>query len=179
MELLEHMRRITLCLREAFPHAEVAECEENVASMSLADRAKVSKFMGSGPWCFDSADLRCQRRKRFFWCTWGVAPRPGVRLAGGAGYTRVHLEPTRKPVARDLLAPGWGPHASFDGRYPTLTRPCAVSTPRFHTPGDNIACAATLAAWKADQHRRPPIHYEDRFQIVKDRDGAGRARTTE
>ena len=77
------------------------------------------------------------------------------------------------------LAAGWTTHPGFTGVYPTLTRPCAVATPRFHTPGDNTADEKTPAAWREDLHRRPPIHYEDRFKVVRVRDGAERYRSTE
>ncbi len=105
-ELLVHMRRITRCLRGAFPGTTVEEAEENVASMSLQDRDKVSAFMGTQPLCFDSGDLRPQRRRRFFWATWSVESRPGVVVQEREGYTHVVLEPATKPEPGRYLAPG-------------------------------------------------------------------------
>ena len=94
-ELLVQMRRITLCLREAFPHSAVEEAEENVAPMSLQDRDRVSAFMGTQPLCFDSSDLRPQRRRRYFWASWGV--RHCQRQAGRdcARARRLHPRPAR------------------------------------------------------------------------------------
>jgi hypothetical protein len=178
-DLLAHMRRLTLCLRESFPDTQVEEVEENVASMSSVDRDEVTSFMGSQPLCFDSSDLRPQRRRRYFWATWSVNSRPGVVVEEREGYTHIVLEPASKPDVGHYLATGWTAHPGFTGVYPTLTRPCAVATPRFRTPGDNTADEATLVAWREDQHRRPPIHYEERFKVVRVRDGAERRRSTE
>ncbi len=178
VSLLQHMRRVTTCLREAFPHAVVEEAEENVASMSLEDLTDVSDFMGVRPYCFDSGDLRPQRRRRFFWASWGVQAREEVRLVEKDHYTRVELLPASRPPLASYLDEGWAPHELFDGVCPTLTRPCAVAVPRFHTPGDNTASTKTLAAWRADQHRRPPINYEDRFKLVRTRGGQERYRNT-
>ena len=178
VSLLQHMRRITSCLREAYPHAVVEEAEENVASMSIEDLADVSEFMGVRPYCFDSGDLRPQRRRRFFWTSWDVQAREEVRLEEKEHYTRLELLPASKPPLEGYLDDGWVPHKDFTDVYPTLTRPCAVAAPRFHTPGDVTATVKTLAAWRADWHRRPPINYEDRFKLVRVRGGLDRYRNT-
>lgn len=53
----------------------------------------------------------------------------------------------------------------WQGR-PTLTRPCAVKTPRPGTPGVDVASKYALTAWERDLHRKPPLHYEKEVEFT-------------
>ena len=67
---------------------------------------------------------------------------------------------------------GWSVSKDFD-LLPTLTKPVAVKKVRWHTPGNNTADEAMLACWRADMHRRPPIHYQAKY-MLDSRDASGK-----
>lgn len=173
------MRRITGCLQTAFPPSRVEECEENLASMSKADCEHVSNKLGRRPYCFSSADLRPQRRKRYFWCSWPIHERESVCLADKSHYVRVHLQPRSAPKLEKYLARCWEARPEFDGAYPTLTRPKAVAALRWHTLGDNTEPESVLTEWRLDRHRRPPLHDRPGYRVVQARSVATRFRQTE
>ena len=60
---------------------------------------------------------------------------------------------------------GWHTHPKLRA-FPTLTRPCPVRRPRFGTPGVQKATEFAKKAWVEDEHRRPPLHYERRHQLL-------------
>ena len=130
--------------------------------MTKADRRGVSEFLGNKPYGFDSGDLRPRRRARFFWPTWEVIPRAGVVLEETEDVVRVRLSPSRPKPVNQWLDDGWEVPDTFDGHFPTLTKPVPVARPRWHTPGDNTCDDATRARWASDSYGRPPIHYEER-----------------
>ena len=150
--LLVELRRVTDCLRTAFPCAAIEECEENVASMAHQTCDDVTDLLGPHPVCMDTADTRPQRRRRYFWKTWPVRERDGVKVTPGEHYDRVKLQPATRPPPAHYLDKGWALSEDFDV-FPTLTRPCPVAVPRWRTPGVDTASAEAIAAWKEHQHR--------------------------
>ncbi len=90
--------------------------------------------------------------------------RDGVKVTPGEHYDRVELQSATRPPPAHYLRKGWALSDDFD-EFPTLTRPCPVAVPRWRTPGVDTASAEAIAAWKEDQHRRSPIHYEPRNKL--------------
>ena len=172
-ELYLEVRRTSKLLEVAFPGAAVEELEENVGSMMNETRDGMSMHAGYEPLEIQLSDLVEQRRRRYYWCSWKVRARPGVELVERPGCTRVRLLPTSRAPTSSWIRPGWRPSKGFEA-FPTLTRPCPVSTPRWKTPGVARASPFALEQWRADWHRRPPIHYERRFQLICEKTGRRR-----
>ncbi len=164
-ELYLEVRRTSKLLEIAFPGAAVEELEVNVSSMMNETRDAMSTHAGYEPIEIQVSDLLEQRRRRYYWCSWKVRARAGVELVERPGCTRVCLQPASRAPTASWIRPGWRTSKGFEA-FPTLTRPCPVRTPRWKTPGVDRASSFALAQWRADQHRRPPIHYERRVQLV-------------
>ena len=165
-QLLLEFKRISQVLREVFPQCEVMDCEENVASMDSSTCDWISSRIGRRPVCLDMADLVEQKRRRFFWPSWEVKSRPGVKVENRGHYDNVSLAPlSRLPTSRWIKS-GWRTHRRLQA-FPTLTRPVPVRTPRWRTPGVDSASAGALRLWRADLHRRPPLHYEATVALYK------------
>ena len=93
------------------------------------------------------------------------------------GYTLATLQPT-EPLPLKLWAKScWEPAGPLPRGFPTLTRPCAVKTPRLNTPGVDRASAYALGQWRKDMHRRLPLHYERAVEMVRPRTGDRRRKT--
>ena len=156
MAMFHQVRRITNELEVVFTSAAIHELEENVCTMESFQRDYVSEHCGVVPYRTAQDDLTEQRRHRYVWPTWRVAPRAGVHLEEREGYVNLKVLPKQRMPRSAWVKRGWrGPREL--GSFPTVTRPCPVKTPRHRTPVVDKASPFALRAWKADWHRRPPI----------------------
>lgn len=145
--------------------------------MSQEDCLQISRHLVRLPLLMDLGELVPQRRRRYFWANWTPLVREGVSLEARPHCVRVKLSP-QSTLAPELWAiTGWEP-VYPSAVHPTLTRPCPVPFPRWRTPGD-WASPAALKAWVADSHRRPPLAYEQRFQMRHVASGRLRQKTND
>ena len=176
--LLEEFKRVSDVCKRVFSSCPVFDCEENVASMSQESCDWISEKVGRRPYCLDMSDLVEQRRRRYFWPNWEVHERSTVKLEDRGHYVAVGLRPASRLPTSAWIKPGWHVSPKLEA-FPTLTRPCPVKTPRWRTPGVDKASRQALVAWRRDDHRRPPLHYEARMQLHKKASGKVRFKSVE
>ena len=140
--------------------------------MTIEEGRAVNKFLGNRPYAFNSSGIRPRRRSRLPWSTWSVTARPGVEVKEQEDLFRVTLTPRKARPVNSWFDSGWAVRADFDV-LPTLTKPVAVKKAQWHTPGDNTASEETFARWRADMHRRPPIHYQRKY-LLERKDSSGK-----
>jgi len=184
MSLFHEVGRVNDLLEDLVPKGCFHFVEENVCSMQLEQRDYISRHLAVLPTKIRLRDLAPQNRDRYFWASWPLIPRAQVQVEHrkDEGYVRATLCPSRRLPTSHWAEKSWEPADPIrieERGFPTLTRPCAVKTPRPGTPGVDRASAYALERWQADRHRRPPLHYERAVEMVQPRTGARRRKSIE
>ena len=149
--LFVHVPRISELFRRSFPWAQVHELIENVASMSIEDRALMSSEFGRTPYRIDARGLCLCSRPRLYWVSWPVH--------GGEGGRQLLVCRWRQPSRQRLLEKGW---SLMDGcRFPTFTTSRPRSSPGRRPAGLSSCEPHERARWVEDLHRFPPYQYKD------------------
>ena len=160
--LFKEVPRITQLFRQAFPWAQVHELIENVASMSIEDRAIMSREFGRTPVRIDAKGISLCARPRLYWISWELLEQQDVEVEESTGEGWSRCQPLRlkgKVNGKGLLMPGWS--LAEGCHLPTLTTSRPRATPGRRPAGLQHCQPHEVSRWVADRHRFPPYQYKD------------------
>ena len=139
---------------------------ENVASMSRADRDSFSKLMGVVPHRSCPSSMMPVRRPRFYWLTWRIPPGPGVRVEARGAYVQVDFVATPS-TADQWEEPGWNFCGRPTTKLPTFVRAIKRKKPTLLAAGLVGTPKAARARWRRHDWRYPPYQYKKQFCLER------------
>ena len=94
---------------------------ENVASMTGADRDEFSVHLGVRPVRACAGNISQARRDRYYWLSWPVPPSVGVNVVNAPDYYQVSFE-AQLPDPKIWSDPGWTFGGDLSTKLPTFMR---------------------------------------------------------
>ena len=149
-------------LKEEFS-GRVQWIEENIFSMTGANRKRFSKELGTVPYLLDAREFGDMRRPWLYWTSWPLRSDDRCTILKHADYFEVRLT-FQGPPAGHWVEAGW--HRDGEATWMcTLTRRLPKKTFPDNAVGLGSASETAKARWQADNYAFQVYQYEDRFLL--------------
>ena len=163
--LFYELKRVIKVVRDvAGPLFAVKWIVENVASMAKSECEEISRELDVWPYFLNCSDAVPMNRPRLCWCSEELEDSlDGLTFTSDTYWTIVEaIAPY--PACADWIEPGvWWPGFDDGEILPTAMKAIVRHQPPARPAGLSRCTPEAICRWKAEHHKFPPYHYQERF----------------